>query len=1572
MRVKKNLPYLYLLILSVWCNVSRAQTQEPIKLAFQDSIRVMLENTKSVDATAIGASFGNLWGNLSDEQQTLIRKQVKWMKKRAARIQPQYVNYYGAITSAIDIEKLDATKFTAFLKAVDKSMGKLNLNDLNVILQQARVFFQFHSLTYEKFFHLKISDDSYDISFVEPPTPDTTAAPYDPVADSIAAAMPQWKKPITQPQIFGLAIVFNKATLNFVTAYDSVFLKNTKGTFSLRDKIFVGDGGSFEWSVDTTRVDSLSKSSNVVTYEFGKYNFKTTQPAFTAAQGGLLYEGKLAGKVPGILEYKSVKRARKALPIYPRFKSYENNVTLLDLDSGKVRYTGGFSLEGTVMTSQSVSKLPATIEIGDVDAKKFKATSPYFTLKKSLIVGSSASVVIYQGSDSITHPSMNMRYRYDSVDEVYLTKDKSSLRKTPLSSSYFKVDFDADAIRWNLKADSLDIYKIGSAGIAPMIIESQNFYDPEDFRLLKGDFDFNPFVLFVKHAVEANTQDYQLFDLVSPRFTIGVLRMAADFLSQKGMVDYNVKNGTVHIKDKAIHFLKSSKNETDYDNIKIHSMVDTIVNATLNFKKNELIVHGVDEFKISDSLKVTIKADTGTISFLHNRGIKFDGVLEAGSFEITGKKFTFNYDSFLVDLQHIDSIRFYVTNKDGSRRLINNSMVGSDSAASSVAGLMASANKTSGTLYINHPDNKSGKEKYFDYPRLDASAGGSVYFDRKDIFGGVYDRSIFFVVPPFKIDSVNDADPASINFEGTFFSDGMFPVFKERMHTMPDNSMGFTHVVPSDGYQLYKSDGKFYGGIQLDHQGIRGHGKIDYLASTVESKDFIYYRDSVTAKIDKGEIREEQIGSVNYPQVTFSNVQMKWLSKQDRLRVKSTTDPFALYKNTAKLNGSLMVTKKGVSGAGKMTTRGSEVGSREMSFSSKDFQARHARFDVKPDTAAKPALAGRDVRINFKLDENYATISPEVEGVAAIDFPYSQFKTSIPQARWDLNTQKITMTKSPNDPIESSYFYTTRKDLDSLRFNAEQAEYDIQKQELKVKGIPYIIVADGKITPENNEVLILKDAKIGQLKNTVIVFDTVNNYHRLTNGVVDIISRKKFEGYATYQYVNAANDTFNIKMEAFHLEPIKPMTEKQKKNNEVVPMQTVADGVVSEKDSIRVAPRIFFKGDIVMYATRPALEMKGAVKLNLKKIKNYDTWINYDQGGDEKDILINFDEAVTDAGRKAQAGLYFATDNSLYIVFVSDKKDEADEEFFKPTGTLHFDKESNEFRIDDLKKASGEKLSGVVFNYNEDKQEVHFEGLVNFFKNSPDFKLTSSALGSGNLQTKDIKMNALIMANMNAPMDVYRMMAMQLQEIIKNEGAGEMGDQTELLYKVANIIGEKPTKDYEKKSQQAYTSLATIPQMNVPIVFSNVNLKWSQKQKAFYSEGQLGISNIGSLDVGGGFEGFMEIGRNAEDGAPVFHFFFKASPEAWYYFGYEDNRLMIQTSNEAINDVVAKKSNAAKAKPGQLVFIPGSNDEALAWINKFRKKYYDLEVPYDLSGGSTAVKKKEEQKPETKKTDDGF
>jgi hypothetical protein len=1559
---------LFLTCSSAWAQGSSYQ------YSFQDSIRILLENTKNVGAATIGDGFSAVFASMGPDQQQIIKRQSKMMKRKLWRLQPYFVNYFGVIVNAINLEKADPAHLGSWLSVAGKVIAKETPSKANEFFIHSKDFFETHSLNDSKFYKLRALKDTYAFDYILPKSliPDTTQnnTPALPV-DSTAAQTPAYMLPPIQPELTGPVIRFSAVTLNFATSYDSTVLENTHGIFSLSDLIFVGQGGRFNWS-------SAGLGADSVYYDFAGYNFKTGSAYLRAGQGKLTYKGKLPGVVPGVFEFKSVQHKGKSSSTYPRFASYESNVSVLGLGSEKLKYTGGFGMQGAHPNSASVSGKPSTIIMQGETDNRFKVQAKLFDFRDSLVTSANAQIAIYQGNDSITHPAVY--FGFDLRKEILtIIKNKSTLGKAPFSSSFFNVDFSADELVWPLKSDSLNIFNPGSGKIAPVIIESIDFYDPEDFRILQGQgFRFHPLILVANYAKKNQQTDFPVYDLAS-RYNINEVKTAMEFLSQKGMIDYDSKTGMIHVKEKAIHFMESMRGNADYDNLKIHSIASGTANATINFSKRYMTVRGVDEFNLSDSLNVVIKPDSSVITLLHDRDIKFNGTITAGNFEITGKDFTLKYDSFFINLNHIDSIRFYVTEKDGSRRRVNNSMVGADSTAAAAGGL-AGSHKTSATLFINDPGNKSGKKNIPNYPRLDATAGGVIYFDRPEVLNGAYDKSVFFVIPPFKLDSLSDADPGSINFEGTFISSGMLPTFKEKLHTMADKSLGFTHTVPPSGFQLFQGDGKLFGSINLDNAGIRSIGRIDYLAASVESQDFIFYPDSVIGKGKIGEIKEKQFGSVYFPQVTLPEFKMRWLPKQDKMNLRNLRDPFSLYKSSASLNGRLTVSKTGLSGGGTLNTRGSEVISRDFKFTSKDFGARHARFQVKTDNPDKPALGGNDIRLSFNLEKNVATISPEVEGVAAISFPYAQFKTSIPKAVWDLNTQKIVMSKAPDVPLENSYFYTTKKELDSLNFNAEKAEYDIKTQQLKVSGIPYIVVADAKITPENNEVLILENAKIGQLKNTTIVLDTINGYHRLTKGVVDIISRKEFSGYATYQYVNSVNDTFAIKMTDFHLQQIDDATKTKRRDKSAVSQatqQTVANGAVVDKDKVLIAPRIFYKGDMTMYATKPALQLKGYVKLDLRKIKNYSTWIAYQQSGDEKEIYLDFDKSVTEEGRRVEAGLHFGTDNALYITFITDKKNTEDEDFFLPNGSLFFDKESGEFKIEDREKAAGNKLSGKVFDYNEDKQEVHFEGPVNFFKGIGDFSLTASALGSGGLETNDIKMNSFIMVDMNIPTNALQFMAQNIQDVIKVEGATDgLGDQTELLYKISDIVGEKAVKDYEANSLKGYVPLASLPALNKPLVFSTVNLKYAQKAKAFYSEGTLGLSNIARLDVNGAFEGFMEIKRN-EDGTPVFHVFFKASPESWYYFGYEDNRLMVQSSNSQVNDLINKKTNAAKAKVGEVVFIPGTDEDVLAFINRFRKTYYNRDDSYELNAptaGATQSDKTDPKKDEKKKDpkDDGF
>ncbi len=1554
--------------------------------SFPDSMRVVLENTRNTEAMVIGGGLTTAWNNLGQDQQFCIQNQFYRMKRKGFKLRPHFVEYFGCIVNAVSVEGADMATLNQFLAVVDKVVENYKPDKALKFLSASKQFFLHHALYYDKTYRLYARDDDYQFDYLEyiPPPVDTSAVAEtnwddwqdEPLDTTPQVIQPYWMTPPPQPTIEGPVIRFNRVSLNFVTPSDSAWLSNTKGIFSLTDRLFVGEEGRFDWTAAGLSADS-------VYCNFTVYNFPVNKPELKADLVKFNYTGKTPGMIYGRFEFRSQPRKAGVSSAWPKFTSYENNLTIQGFGNERMKYRGGFSLDGARIKSTNVNNEYATLDVLDsLGTRQFQAKSREFVFTDSTVNSDRTVFTIYQQNDSLAHHSVQMKFNF-LKNTVVAASEKGPLKNTPFTASFFGLDFSADLIRWNLAADSLDISTMGGRSTVPMILESRDYYDPEDFYQLHGSgFSFHPLAVVANYCISNNTREVHSGD-IAQFYGIKIFdaMKALEFLAIKGLIDYWPEKDLALVKEKAITQYLAYKGEVDYDNMKIHSVMGSYVmadlkkpvhaNATLSFKKRNLVVRGVEEFSLSDSLNVVIKPDSSVITVLQNRDIKFDGTITAGNFEITGKDFTLKYDSFFINLNKIDSINFYAMEKNARgqmvRRKINNSMVGADSTAAAEGGL-GDISKSSGTLYISRPDNKSGKRRIPNYPRLDATTGGVIYFDRPEVLNGVYDRSVFFVVPPFKLDSLNDADPTSINFEGTFVSSGMFPSFKEKLHTMPDKSLGFEHIVPRGGYQLYKGDGKFEGVITLDNRGIRSTGTITYLAATVKSPDFVFYPDSVIAKGQRARMDEKQFGAVTFPQASLPDFQMKWYPKRDQMRLKNQSVPFNLYDSTAQLNGILTVSRNGVSAAGKLETRGTELLSRELSFSAKDFGARHSRFRAKSADPAKPLIDGTDVRIKFNLAQNYADISPEIEGEAAINFPFAQFKTSIPNARWDLTTQKITMTKSPNVPLENSYFYTTRKELDSLNFMAERAEYDLKTQQLKVSGIPYIIVADAKITPQNNEVLILEDARIGTLTNTVIVVDTLNGYHRLTDGVVDIISRKEFSGHATYQYVNFLKDTFAIKMTDFRLEPVTEvaLSKRTSRRKSTASLQTVATGSVTEQMHLVLGAGMFYKGDMTMYATRPALQLTGSVKLDIKNIKNYNTWIRYEQSGEETEVLIDFDNALTEDGRRVSAGLHLsAFDNNLYISFLNEKRDE-DEDFFVPSGTLFYDVAVKEYKIEDREKAAGNKLSGKVFSYNDETQLVRFEGPVNLFSGSKDFNVKATAIGQGNMQNNEIQMNALVVINTTAVQAAFDAMATDLAAVVKNESVEEgLGDRTDLLYKIADIVGERVARDYEKRSTQGYVSLATLAETAKPLTFANVNFKWSPKLKAFYSEGSLGLSNINRTDINGSFEGFMEV-KKTEDGSPVFNVFIKASPDSWYYFGYEDNRLLMYSSNEAFNTTVAKKTNSGKAKVGEMIFIPGTEEETLAFINRFRKEYYGIEVPYNLSAGS--AKKKQEKKDEG----DGF
>ena len=351
--------------------------------SFQDSLRILLENTKNTEAGAVGVGFATLWASLGPDQQVTIRTQIKSMKRKGYRLRPHLVNYLGAIVDGLNFEKTDPSRLNNYLVVAAKVIANETIPKANDFFNQVRDFFQHHALNYEKSLHLNVIDDDYRFDYIEPAgtplVPDTTQAVTAPAdTASLAIPLPAYMLPEVQPELTGPVIRFTHMTMIFSTPFDSAFLRNTKGLYSLRDKIFVGEGGRFDWS-------SAGLGKDSVYYELTQFNFKTSTPVLKAGLGRMTYTGRLSSKIQGTFEFRSVNHKDQASASYPRFTSYNSNVSVIGLGSEKMRYRGGFGLYGAHMNSASVSGDLATLEVFGETDKKFKVRSRFLNFATPLL-----------------------------------------------------------------------------------------------------------------------------------------------------------------------------------------------------------------------------------------------------------------------------------------------------------------------------------------------------------------------------------------------------------------------------------------------------------------------------------------------------------------------------------------------------------------------------------------------------------------------------------------------------------------------------------------------------------------------------------------------------------------------------------------------------------------------------------------------------------------------------------------------------------------------------------------------------------------------------------------------------------------------------------------------------------------------------------------------------------------------------------------------------------------------------------------------------------------------------------
>jgi len=1299
-------------------------------------------------------------------------------------------------------------------------------------------------------------------------------------------AMPSTDPP---PPISGPVIEFTNADFNIVTRFDTVVIRNTNASLLLTKGTLVGNGGKMDFT--SAGLDSS------VQVEFKNYHFDITKPNFKAEDVKLSYPEKLEEPIEGLFEYSSRAHKTPLDATFPRFMSYKSNIQIKDLGED-IKYYGGFSLNGHKVYSSSVTGGNCLLEVYNEGQKKFRSRAKFFIMEDSMITARPTNISVYFAQDSIYHPGTS--FSYDRLNKkLTLHKDKGGFKNAFFEDTYHHINILIDALYWNLSDSVIDMTMLYAKSVAPAFIESWDNYQFKKYAQLKGIYNFHALQMAVNYSEKnGNIRSFFVDDFKNfyPKVDVNQIKSAMLGLMLYGYVDYNPVGGHVKLKDKAFHYVGSRKLANDYDNIAFKSVNPSKYNATINLNNNQLKITGVDEIPVSDSLKVSFFQRNREVIITEDRNMIFDGIVQTNSYIFNGRDFKFNYENFDIDLKNIDSIKFEVdvvdstTGKTTGKKQLNNQL-----------------KYTSGLLTIDEANNKSTRVRNPKYPHFGAVAGAYVYFSGKEVLNGIYDSTIYYKIPPFDMDSLSD-DISALGFNGTFHSP-IFPPFEQQLKVMPDHSFGFVHNVPETGYPLYSGQGVFYGDIKMDAGGLRGDGRIEFLNSTLYSNDFVFYKDSVktvgTKYITKPGSNPKLDPSIKFPAQTVSVYELNWQVSKDSMNITNLQKPFTTFKDSLDFIGTIsLTTNRGMLGNGFLKTPESKTISPNIQFREYGLESENSQFQILSGNNTVPAVKSDFVKLKLDLVERKAWFEPQEEGFASNSFPLLKYKTSIRKGFWDMDGRIVTFTKPAETDIKKSYFYSTHPKQDSLAFYGEKAIYIIDSTLLDVEGVPFIRAVDAEIIPNKNQLFIRPNAEIDTLYNCTVTMDTIHAYHVFHDSKIKIVSKRRFDGHGFYQYVNLSDDTLQMEFEKFFVQNF--ATKEGTKE-----YHSVTRANIFEDDTIRISDHILYKGPVEIRAHQKNMIMDGYVKLDLKGKVNSDVWMkNLASASAEHEVVIDLehqDDTLFNGLILKSSGYALSSE------FLAKTPKSEDQILFKAGGVLFFNEESNEFEVSTLKHLHQESLSENIFAYHEESEQFRYEGRFNLMKDLPKKEVTLDFAGTGynQIDSNAFEIEGISKLFFTMPEKAYELMAKNISDYAL--ATGQLGSSVAVndtfYHEVAYLAGDKAGKQFNLMG--GHVALSRVDKFfQQGIVFSHLRLHWDPETRSWFSVGKIGISNIGKKEVNTDLTGYFEL-KKTKNGDKI-NLYLEVIPSIWYYFSFEDNALIVLTSNYEVMNAIDEKSQMEK------------------------------------------------------------
>ncbi len=1425
-------------------SLTHVNAQRPNSFSFDPSVFISefesyMSSAQKKEVKDMAEEFSGYYnaGKFSNAQKTMIIRQCNEMLNAGCQISPDFEGYLKPINALVSNSYMN--KFDGWHKTLSAAL-KRSKDDFQKFLLVSKNIFAENKL-------LVLGGYTWVTSTAD--------------AELVVEAEPLFS--------------FKKLNLICYTPGDTFELYNTTGKFYPSKNLWVGKGGKVDWSrvgLDSNKVYAIVKN-----YKLDLNNGELT------ADSSNFYNLDISAKpMLGKVTDRPMGKSQGEKSIYPQFEGYFSTFT--GASYGKAKFKGGFGMRGALVIGRGNTQQKAELWFTFKNKPFLRVQSPEFFVRENKISVEKAEITIFLDKDSIYHPQLAFNYLIDQ-DKVSLYRDdKKGISSAPFMDNYHNIEFYVDEIKWDLNSPKIELDNI--AGDVPARFESINYFRDFNYEKIGAMLSYNPLQRIKKYCEDNKVNSFRIESYAATfKSNISDIRIQMIDLNDKGYVNFDGNKNVVYVKRKLIDYVNAHNGRTDYDAIAFNSIISSLPNAHISLINYDLVVQGVPKFFFSDSQNVYILPKEQVVTLKKNRNMDFSGKLRAGMADFYGNNFAFDYNTFKVRLNNVDSLKFLYY----------------DDSVSMMRHVKSVIQNIYGTLEIDYQYNKSGRKRYPKYPVFTSEVGSKVFYDYPTTMKGSYDRNrFFFDVDPFSLDSLADLNLYTLALGGNFVSGGILQEMRQEIYLQPDKSLGF--YIPNDlttKYPLYGGKGNAIMDLRLSNDGLVGDGTLSYLASRTSSHRFEFMLDSMNSNSHMFENDRTSL----FPTVIKSpNVFTHWVPYQDSMFITNKGEPMKIAYDGAKLYGTIILTPKAMKAKGNFDIEGGKLDADLFTLKPVEVLSDDAIFSQKnPNDTTQVGFTTGKVKAYVNLEEKYAEFTYKNFPGINNTFILNNYAGSFQKLRWDMKPKTLTFTGPPNAKKAElgSYLISKKGSQDSLKYAAGSVFMTLGDFVMNVGQIPYIVIADSKVFPDSGKAIVRNNAEMDMLVNAKIKADTVNVYHDIEKVGIKINGRTDCIGAGTYTYLDK-----NKKPQQFYLDQIYVVEKKFLEGKTLIP----------DTNNFMVGPKIGFRGNAILHSFDKNLEYSGFFKAMHKQFMPKTDWFKSAATISPDSVYINTAPPLTNLNRQTLTNGFFVSNDSshVYPALFSRKRNTSDLELMKCEGTFTFNEQFDEFRIGPYGKVFGNEKRGNFLAMSELKKIIYGEGKFNFGFNTEGFFINSAGYATYNLADTTFGLKLSMLIQMIIPDPAMKLMVDSLVEQSSCASADYFNKRV-VNISIPEFVDDRTFKRLGENMEDELSG-KYMEDLQKTFFLTDVTMVWRQSSRSFNSIGELGLRSIEKRLVERKITGSINITKKR--GGDEFVMYLQQGNGSWYYFKYQKGVMAVigsdQLFNQAVKDNIDKVSKEKK------------------------------------------------------------